>query len=77
VLYKHINSAALQAAEDPRGQADFVFASLGVFGRTFPRSKLLRKAQPYPPGSVKAGPHLGSWRKRCLISHEKVQNAEN
>jgi hypothetical protein len=21
-------------------------------------------------------PGLGSWRKRCLISHEKVQNAQ-
>jgi len=36
----------------------------------------LRKARPYPPGSVEAGPLLGSWRKRCLISYEKGQNAQ-
>ena len=30
----------------------------------------------WPPGSVEAGPHLGSWRKRCLISYEKGQKAQ-
>jgi len=59
-----------------RIDTDFVFASFGVFARIFVRYKHLQKLRPHPPGSVEAGPHLGSWRKRCFISKEKAQNAQ-
>jgi len=50
-----------------RGQRELL-ANFGVFGRAFPLSELLRKAQPYPPGHFSM-PHLGSWLKPSFHQH--------